>query len=230
MENIFLNNDYCKVIDGKLAYIYRNAINEIPIIKKQKISINNIKYIGFQNIKYNDKRMPQEKTVGFFLNDYRFKCICDRPWNYIVRLKQYKQVMTPDNSCYLDMPRYLQYENIVKNRIIGKYLQSEGLTVIPTVTWGDEPTFDFCFKGIEKGSSVSISTIGTKKNYPYFIAGFKEMCKQLNPENVICYCTPYPEMFRYSNIIAIDYEGQQAIRNKQKLLRSGQLSLNLWEV
>ena len=28
----------------------------------------------------------------------------------------------------------------------------------PSVNWGDESTFDFCFEGIEKGSVVAVST------------------------------------------------------------------------
>ena len=29
---------------------------------------------------------------------------------------------------------------------------------IPTISWGLENTFDFCFNGIEKGSTVAVST------------------------------------------------------------------------
>ena len=30
--------------------------------------------------------------------------------------------------------------------------------MVPTVNWGDESTFDFCFEGIAKGSAVAVST------------------------------------------------------------------------
>lgn len=43
------------------------------------------------------------------------------------------------------------------NRWCGVYWASKGIWVIPTVNWGDESTFDFCFDGIEKGSVVAVS-------------------------------------------------------------------------
>ena len=37
-------------------------------------------------------------------------------------------------------------------------MADKGIRVIPTVNWGLENTFDFCFNGIEKGSTVAVST------------------------------------------------------------------------
>lgn len=48
-----------------------------------------------------------------------------------------------------------QLENVAKNRSVGAYWQSKGLTVIPTVSWGLAQSFDFCFDGIEKNTTVA---------------------------------------------------------------------------
>lgn len=37
-------------------------------------------------------------------------------------------------------------------------MASKGIRVIPTVAWSDRGSFDFCFKGIPKGSIVAVST------------------------------------------------------------------------
>ena len=37
-------------------------------------------------------------------------------------------------------------------------MANKGIWVIPTISWGLENTFDFCFNGIEKGSTVAVST------------------------------------------------------------------------
>ena len=47
------------------------------------------------------------------------------------------------------MPLALQIESVFKNRWCGAYWQSKGLKVIPTVSWGDERSFDFCFMFVD---------------------------------------------------------------------------------
>ena len=82
--------------------------------------------------------------------------------------------------------------------------------MIPTVNWGDESTFDFCFEGIEKGSVVAVSTYmasehGNRQDQKeWFMTGYNEMLRRIEPEKIICYNTPFPEM--HGNIIYVDYE------------------------
>ena len=76
----------------------------------------------------------------------------------IEKLKQYYALLTPDFSLFTDMPLALQIESVFKNRWCGAFWQRQGMTVIPTVAWGDERTFDFCFDGIEQGSIVAVCT------------------------------------------------------------------------
>lgn len=75
-------------------------------------------------------------------------------------------------------------------RQIGAYYQSRGIKVIPTISWAEEETFKFCFKGIPKGSIVSISTIGVKRDedaLKVWKAGVDEMVKQIEPSAILIY-------------------------------------------
>ncbi len=111
---------------------------------------------------------------------------------------------------YLEMPIPLKMYNTFRNRWCGAYLSSKGIDVVPTVNWGDEDTFDFCFDGIEKGSTVAVSTymVSEHNNHAdqkeFFMKGYNEMLRKIEPQNIICYNTPFPEM--QGNIIYVDYE------------------------
>ena len=78
------------------------------------------------------------------------------------------------------MPLWLQLSNVTKNRWVGAYWQSKGLTVIPTISWGTASSFKFCFDGVEKNSIVAVGMIGSKKdNHFGFISGYNEMCERI---------------------------------------------------
>lgn len=120
------------------------------------------------------------------------------------KLRQYKAVLTPQYSLYAEMPITLQIYNTFQNCWVGAYLQSNGITVIPTMCWEEPQSFWFCFDGVEIGSFVAVSTVGVRKEKTLFMQGYEEMLKRLQPESIICYCEPFEEM--KGNIITVDYE------------------------
>ena len=111
---------------------------------------------------------------------------------------------------YIEMNPVMQLYNTFRNRWIGAYLHKKGIKVIPTVNWGLENTFDFCFNGIEKGSVVAVSTymVSEHGNHSdqkeFFMKGYNEMLKRIEPELIICYHEPFPEMT--GNILYVNYE------------------------
>lgn len=111
---------------------------------------------------------------------------------------------------YLEMAPVMQLYNVFRNRWCGAYWASKGIRVIPTVNWGDESTFDFCFEGVERGSVVAISTYmasehGNRSDQKeWFMAGYNEMLRRIEPEKIICYNIPFPEM--QGDIVYVDYE------------------------
>ena len=111
---------------------------------------------------------------------------------------------------YLEMALVMHLYNVLRNRWCGAYWASKGIRVIPSVNWGDESTFDFCFEGIEKLNTVAVSTYmatdhdNRKDQKDWFMAGYNEMLRRIEPKRIICYNTPFPEM--EGNIIHVDYD------------------------
>ncbi len=185
---------------------------KIPYIKKTDLELSfseDLRLIGFDKAK-TGRDEHYNRIVHFFLYDYKFEDIWEKPDRYIEILKQYRAVLTPDYSMYTDMNPTIQLYNTFRNRWVGAYLAEKGIKVIPTVSWGLENTFDFCFNGIEKGSIVAVSTymVSEHGNHrdqkEFFMKGYNEMLKRLEPELIICYNTPFPEM--RGNILFVDYD------------------------
>lgn len=185
---------------------------DMPML--QRVSLKDdekegLRLIGFDVAK-TERDTHFNRFVHFFLYDYKFEDIWNNPDKYVEKLSQYKAVLTPDFSMYIEMNGNMQRYNTFRNRWVGAYLTDKGIRVIPTVSWGLENTFDFCFNGIEKGSTVAVSTYmvsahGNRADQKdFFMAGYNEMLKRIEPETIICYHYPFPEMD--GNILFVDYD------------------------
>jgi len=177
-------------------FLYHNQSSgryEFPIIKKQDINIDEIKFLSYSNVKLNDNE-NLDKTIHFFTYDWKFEKVYEKPDIEFEKLKQYKYLLSPDFSIFTNMPLALQIESIFKNRWCGAYWQSKGLKVIPTVSWGDEKSFDFCFDGIEEGSVVAVSTYYRENCEEEFMLGYNKMIQKIKPSAVICYDEPFEGM------------------------------------
>lgn len=173
---------------------------KLPLVKKQEIGLEDVQLIGYDKVNQSD---DYNKIVHFFLDDYKFEGIYNNPETKLEKLKQYKAVLTPDFSMFVEMPIALQLFATFKNRWVGAYLQEQGISVIPTVRWGDLTSFNFCFDGIEKRSIVAVSTIGVKKEKSHFMLGYNEMLSRIKPSKIICYGKPFDEM--KGDILEADY-------------------------
>lgn len=64
------------------------------------------------------------------------------------------------------------------------------MKVIPTLSWAEAETFEFCFRGIEPGGVVSVSTVGVKESaeaLEIWRAGMDEAIKQVSPIGIVEY-------------------------------------------
>lgn len=177
---------------------------QMPIIK-------NDNFIPSKLIGFNYAKTSKEKNVGihFYLDDYQFERLWNKPEEYVDILKQYNCILSPDFSLYMDMPMPMKIWNIYRSRLIGQYYQNQGIKVIPTLSWAEEETFEFCFEGIPKGSIVSISTIGVKKNkeaLKIWKAGVNELIRRIEPTTILIYGGKLD--YDYGNIEVIYYENQ----------------------
>lgn len=199
-SDLFLRNQF----DG----IGEFGIPEIPKCNFSDDELENLLLIGFDKIKSDENNF--DRMVHFFLYDYKFESIWNKPNTYVEKLKKYKAVLSPDFSMYIEMNRTLKLYNTFRNRWCGAYLASKGIKVISTVNWGNEDTFDFCFDGIPKGSIVAVSTYMVREHNnhsdqkEFFMKGYNEMLRRIEPSKIICYSEPFPEM--QGDIIYVDYE------------------------
>ncbi|MBD5146616.1 MAG: DUF4417 domain-containing protein [Ruminococcus sp.] len=184
----------------------------IPIIPKSKFvnyELQDLRLLRFDQVK-KDNGAHANRMVHFFLYDYLFESLWKNPEPFVEDLSKYLGVMTPDFSMYIEMPAAVQLYNTFRNRWCGAYLKTKGLRVVPTINWGTEESFDFCFAGVPKGSAVAVSTYmfhahnNHAEQKDLFMRGYQEMLRQIEPEHIICYSEPFKEMT--GNIIYVDYD------------------------
>ena len=173
--------------------------------------IENNGYIPNDLIGFNYAKTSKNKNAGihFYIDDYQFERIWNYPEKYIDVLKEYGCILTPDFSLYMDMPMPMKIWNVYRSRLIGTYYQSMGFNVIPTISWAEPATFEFCFKGIPKGSIVSISTIGVKRDkdaLKIWGDGVTEMIKQIEPSAILVYGGALE--YDYGNIKVVYFENK----------------------
>ena len=179
---------------------------QMPIIHKTNFVPSDM--IGFKYVMAD----TSEKKVGIhcFIDDYQFERLWNRPDEYIELVRPYECMLSPDFSLYTDMTMPTKIWNVYRSRLIGAYYQAMGIEVIPTVQWAEAATFEFCFKGIEKGGTVAVSTIGVKED-PYCLelwnAGIQEMIKQVKPKTILVYGGELD--FDYGKIKVVYYENHQ---------------------
>lgn len=165
----------------------------IPIIKKQNIDISKIELWGYAKAKL-DEDEYNSKTIHFFMHDWKFDNVYEKADVAMEKLAQYYALLTPDFSCYANMPIALQINSTFKSRWCGAYWQSQGMKVIPTINWSVDESYEFCFDGIEKGSVVAISTYYIKENDRGFIEGYNKMLEVIEPSAIICYGEQFKSM------------------------------------
>lgn len=166
---------------------------DFPVIHKTKAVPNSVlafdKCLSCKNF---------NKWIHFFIHDNKFQRVIKNPQRYLDRLSKFDGVFSPDCSLFWNYPLWKQVESIGNSRTIGSWLQRNGINVIPTVRWGKEETWSFCFDGIEKGGSVAVGTHGAMKNIEskkVFADGFKEMIKRLEPTRIVVYGTFNAKIF-----------------------------------
>lgn len=143
--------------------------------------------IEWHNMSYAPNR---QMGVHCYVDDYRLERMWRRPDDYIPRLSEFQCFLTPDFSLYMDMPLAMKVWNVYRSRLIGQYYQRRGLVVIPTLQWAERETFEFCFDGLSEGGTVSVSTIGVKRDdeaTKIWFEGMDEAIRRLKPNAVLVY-------------------------------------------
>jgi hypothetical protein len=192
-----------------------NGKYDMPMLEKQEIDLVDLVLIRFSEI-VKKETADTDATVHFFIHDDEFDEVWRKPDSYFEELAQYKQVITTDFSLYTNMPLSMQIFNTYRNRWLGCYWQEKGLTVIPSVGWSDEWSYEFCFDGIQTGAVVAVSTLGCYDIEFGYMQGFRLMCERVRPEKVICYAKPFDSMHDFADIIEVPYVSNKRVAPARK--------------
>lgn len=171
-EKYIFNADFC----GQYGF---------PKLKPIHADLQNLKPVDFGHAK--TEKNPRQSVCHFFTDDYMFERLWNDADKHISYLQYFQYVRSPDFSFYSDMPLVLQLFSLYKSRALSHYLTLFGIKIIPVVSWSDEKSFEWCFDGLPQNSTLAISTNGcfSKEGKECYVMGFKEMCKRLNPHNVL---------------------------------------------
>ena len=160
---------------------------EMPLIKPNSTEPTGL--VPFSKI---NRCTDYNKWVHFYEYDYIIERIWKYPNKYLNLLKQYDGVITPDFSLYRDMPLMMQMNNIFRSRMVGRWLQDNGIDVIANIRYGDKRTYKFSCLGVSKHSSISIGTYGSmKENESRQILedGLPIIINSIQPKSIIIYGT-----------------------------------------
>lgn len=185
MERIFANKR--KIVLNLELFDPQNAVGkyQMPFIYKDDVVPSGI--IDFCRAVSSHDYL---RGVHFYLDDYRFERLWNNPFRYIPILRRFHCVFTPDFSIFHDMPLPMKIWNVYRSRLLGQIMQQAGIRVIPTVSWAEKESFDFCFDGLEPGGTISVSSVGIGRNAKrrkLYEDGFLAMANKIAPKTIIEY-------------------------------------------
>lgn len=188
--------------------LYQHKLNQfgIPIMNKiteDQLDFAKIKPLNVQNLSV--RKNNSNKFVLGFSDDNRIESFYNNPFKYVPRFQSAYAVATPDYSLHPQMNPLTYLHQIYKNRWLGCFWQEHGIMALPCVGWTTEEWDDLSFVAIEIGSVVVISTLGCKRDVDFFMRGYNEMIRRIEPPLIIVYGDMLPEMrgrfvnFRYED-------------------------------
>ena len=182
-------------------------------VSPEDVNVEN--WISFNYAKTCDE--PEIHGVHFFVDDYQFQRLWAMPDTYLPMMRRFPVVMSPDFSTYTDFPKAIQIYNHYRKHWLAAYWQYNGIIVVPTISWSDEASFDWCFDGEPLYSVVAISAVGSQNSEEtsrLFMRGYEEMLKRLRPTKIIFY-GKIPDECMSDKVISIK-AFQDALKQRRK--------------
>ncbi|MGN1208281.1 MAG: DUF4417 domain-containing protein [Christensenellales bacterium] len=206
--------DYTDIFNFKLLKNIKLTKSGFPIVQGTD-------YVPTKLIPFNYAATIKDKqntSVHFYIDDYQFERVWNKPTMYAQILSGFDCVIGPDFSLYANFPKPLQMFNLYKQRLLTAYWQSLGIKVIPNVCWSTLEDLELCLDGLPKYSVVSLSTNGclneeTKKS---FLECFNKMEEILKPLKILIIGNIPEELKHKNNIIQFNSFSKRFENLKQR--------------
>lgn len=134
-------------------------------------------------------------AIHFYVDDYRFTGMV--MWgnlaHFTEQVRHYQMVIAPDFSLYLDQSRTLNLFQLYQNRVVTATWQRQGLQVIPSVSWGNADSFEYCFDGLPQNSVLSLGGLGNAHHQSMIELweyGVLQTIERLHPIALMIYGAP----------------------------------------
>lgn len=155
-------------------------------------AVHNVKELNWIGFNYAKSTQKQKSKIGidFFLHDYQFERVWNYPERYLECLKEYGALLSPDFSLYTDFPKAIQIFNHYRKHWLGAFWQENKICVIPTISWSDKASYEWCFDGEPEGGVVAVSNVGCMNNKSarkLFMDGYNEMISRLQPSKILLF-------------------------------------------
>lgn len=106
------------------------------------------------------KSSNRDSIVIFYINDNRFVSQLSHPWSYTGTLLQYKGVIAPDLSQYIDMDFAQRLSHNYWNKVFTAYWQNRNVNIYPNVTWSLPDSYEYSLAGYPHNSVIAINSMG----------------------------------------------------------------------
>lgn len=165
------------------------------IIPVSLISFEDAKTIYRKEMKLKHNNFFINAFIHFYIDDQKFDGKRTSIWTYpnqaLKIIRHFAGIITPDFSTYADFPKPVKCFNTYRMRAFGCWMNVLEIPAINNVRWGTYETWEYCFAGIPKGSTVAIGSVasGIRKlnNRPLFEEGLKKMVSFISPKRIIVY-------------------------------------------
>lgn len=184
-QNAFMLNPYF------YGVYYTEGIEGVPLMRPDTGPLPD-KLVGFNEM-CKPENINGKNAVHFFLNDELILRYYRHPEKYLETLTKYGCIIGIDLSIFYDLPRGLNVANIINSRYVGCNLQERGVRVIPSYSWGNRDSIEYCTLGIPSHSNVAISNavIGRHKEDKLLTRlAIERLIEEKEPINLLVYGFP----------------------------------------
>lgn len=183
---------------------------------KQLISFEDAKALYKKAHRSGNDNFYVDAFVHFYIDDQKFDGKQSSIWLYPEKalsvIKHFAGIITPDFSTNADFPDPWKRFNTYRMRAFGCWMNQLEIPVINNVRWGTIETWNYCFDGIPKHSTVSIGTVASSLKQlsvrPNFEEGLFKMVNTIEPTTILIYGSdkyPFFDTLRENNINIIAF-------------------------